>query len=255
MVPGSDTCEEIRISYPEEIGGCAVGDTKTAIHLHAFLSREVNEVTKLKLALNRKERFGVAAALTWAVLYLCDSPWLEKIMEVKDIHLFLEQAQGSSLHISEHPYLSYNFQRTGRNQRQELQGDTKIGGFQSGQIQHMTLYSLAIRLIELGLNKPFERLRNEYRASTNSSIPGDADATLTEDFIIAKNQFVELELDPGYSYACAVDRCLSFMFPGPPDRNTFEYGPFREAFFADVVAPVQAVFDLIPGSASQLNLY
>jgi hypothetical protein len=255
-VPGSDPCKQIRIVFPGSTAGCTLAETKRAVRLHACLSREVDQSTNLKLALDRKQRFGIAAALAWAVLYLCDSPWLEQMLRDEDIHLFLEEETPMSLpHLSKHPYLSYDFQSPIAQSDSASRVANPAAQFQNNQIQNITLYNLAIRLIELGLNKPFDRLRREYRAaiSTDTS-PHDAAApSPVEDFNIAKDQIEELMLDSSMSYAYAVDRCLSFLFPGPPARNTFEYGPFRKAFFEDVIAPIQAVFDLIPASASQLS--
>jgi hypothetical protein len=255
-IPGSDPYKQIRIMYPESTADHTLADTKRAVRLHALLSREVDQSTNLKLALDRKQRFGIAAALAWAVLYLCDSPWLEEVLRDEDIHLFLEEENGmSSPHLSKHPYLSYDFQRSIAHPDPAPRMADPAAQFQSSQIQNITLYTLAIRLIELGLNKPFDRLRREYRAATSTNtLPQDAAATSPiEDFNVAKDQIEELMLDSSMSYAYAVDRCLSFLFPGPPARNTFEYGPFRKAFFEDVVAPIQAVFDLIPVSVSQLS--
>jgi hypothetical protein len=80
-----------------------------------------------------------------------------------------------------------------------------------------------------------------------------SDATLVDDYDVAQYQIGELMLDAGIFYAYAVDRCLRFVFPGSAALNTFEQSAFRKTFFADVVAPIQASFELIPGSLSQIT--
>jgi hypothetical protein len=119
----------------------------------------------------------------------------------------------------------------------------------------MTLFTLAIRLIELGLNRPFSQLRQEYQSAAGGTTSGDqppANPTVVYDFKIAEQQIWELYHDPGRVYADAADRCLRFLFPGPARMNTFEHGSFRSTFFVDVVAPVQATFELIPGSCAHI---
>jgi len=253
-VPGSsDPCKQIRIVYSEGTGPFSLADTKRAVDLQALLSREVDQSTNFKLKLGRTQRFGIAAALTWAVLYMCDSPWLEEVLRNKNIHLFLEEGKELSLpHISKHPYLSYDFQRSAMQPDLALQTAAPADQFQTSQIQNPILYSLAMRLIELGVGKTFEKLRREYRGA-NSVNAAAAAISPIEDYKIAKEQIEELMLD-SESYAYAVDRCLRFLFPGPPARNTFEYVVFRKTFFDDVVAPIQAVFDYMPTSESELSL-
>jgi hypothetical protein len=133
---------------------------------------------------------------------------------------------------------------------------TESEKFKSNQIKNMTLFTLAIRLIELGQNKPFNKIRADYWSSMNVADAGGAqvrnNATIADDFEIAKSQITELNLDAGKAYGNATDRCLKFLFPGPEEQNTFGYRDFRRTFFADVVAPVQATFELIPGSCSEL---
>jgi hypothetical protein len=221
---------------------------KRTVGLDAVLNREVDNVTNRRLALDRKQRFRIAAALTWAVLHLCDSPWLDDAIHKDAIQLFLEQdTQKSTPRLSMHPYLSYSFIPPPKNTNVY----TATNQFQSNQIQNITLYTLAIRLIELGLNKSFDKIRQEYNATSPS---GTTTITPVGDYEVARHQITELMLDPGMTYAHAVDRCLRFLFPGPTQMNTFEHKAFRRTFFADVVAPIQATYELIPNSFSQIVL-
>jgi hypothetical protein len=236
--------------------------------LNTLLSRTSDITLNRRLALARKQRFGIAAALTWSVLYLCDSPWLGKALKNDEIQLFLEsQGDTNSDCLSNNPYLSYKFSlppsAPGPLPAEASPPPTESEKFQSNQIRNMTLFTLAIRLIELGQNKSFNKIKADYWSSMN--VP-DADATdagaaqvgnnatTADDFEIAKSQITELYLDPGMAYGNATDRCLRFLFPGPEEKNTFDYPSFRRTFFTDVVAPVQATFELIPGSCSELPL-
>ncbi|TAQ89816.1 hypothetical protein B7494_g1857 [Chlorociboria aeruginascens] len=222
----------------------------------------------IKHRLTRKQRFGIAAALAWAVLHLCDSPWLGKNLNEDDIQFFLEgQTGAASKCLSSNPYLSCSFSspttNTGSSYIAPISLTTtpssptdppiasQSSKFGSNQIRNTMLFTFSIRLIELGLNRSFTQLRQEY--TTPRSQPA-TNATVVGDFKIAEDQIRELYLDPGKIYANAADRCLKFLFPGPEDMNTFEHSSFRSTFFADVVAPIQATFDLIPGSCSPINL-
>jgi hypothetical protein len=228
-------------------------DTHRTADLQSLLSRVYDAPSDRRLALSRKQRFGIAAALTWAVLHLCDTPWLSKSVNDDEIHIFLQSQSGTSpSDLANHPYLSYDFLPTPKPvSPTQTRAESHAAEFQSNQILNMTLFTLAIRLIELGLNRPFSQLRQEYQNSAAGGTP-PANPTIVDDFKVAEQQIWELYHDPGRVYADAADRCLRFLFPGPARMNTFEYGSFRNTFFADVVAPVQATFELIPGSCAQI---
>jgi hypothetical protein len=248
-IPNSDPSKRVRILAD----GDAQANTSTItrlIQLDAALSQVMDPVTSRQLGLHRKQRFGIAAGLAWAVLHLCESPWLATTLGDDDIHLFVHHEGGRS-HISNHPYLSHGFRASASAPASPMQTlSQNFAPSQSNWIRNMSLYTLAIRLIELGLGKPFTTLRNEYHASkgTTQSLQSSSDL---DDLDVAQCQLFKLQLDPSPSYATAVQQCLSLSFYEPSQRNTFQNGAFRKTFFEDVVAPVQATFDLIPGSAAQ----
>ncbi|KAF2877445.1 hypothetical protein BDV95DRAFT_559300 [Massariosphaeria phaeospora] len=257
-VPDSSPNKQLRILAKSLNGSPSLNDTTRPVHLQSLLSRAYDAPTNRRLALSRKQRFGIAAALTWAVLHLCDSPWLGKSVNNDEIHVFFDnRPKMTSSGLSNHPYLSYDFCLNPQNPTSPLETTTQTAQFQNKQIRNMTLFTLAIRLIELGLNRPFSQLRHEFSQAgatdaTNPTIQPSPNSTIVDDFEIAECQILELYLDPGKAYADAADRCLRFLFPGPAAMNTFEYSSFRSTFFADVVAPVQATFELIPGSCDQI---
>jgi hypothetical protein len=270
-VPNSAPLQHVRVATANPALPPSNVNPRRAIHLHSFLSRTVDSVTHKRLVLNRKQRFEVASALTWAVLHPCDSTWLENEIHDHRVHMFLESAHST---IS-HPYLSYTFSTTATNstmsKARSPSGPSSYTAaqFHNSQIRNMALFTLELRLIELGRNLPFDQVRREYHAAINSmSSPSQHPAvphsqpqpqpatnqssTIVEDFEVAEYQIRELYLDPGKTYADAADRCLRFLFPGPADMNTFDHASFRSTFFADVIAPIQATYELIPGSCASL---
>jgi hypothetical protein len=264
-IPDTDPRKQLRLLGTKVPSNAAAPVTKRSIRLNVLLSRVIDQATNQRLALDRKQRFGIAAALAWAALHLCDSPWLGDALNENEVYLFLEEdGRNTAPRLSKHPYLSCSFSLPSSPSPGKISTNagahTKIGdpvhSFEDGQVQNATLYSLAIRLIELGLNKPFAKLRQEYHAS-NPSVSYPSNTTLNtpdsvDDYEIAKQQVTELILDAGTSYGHAVDRCLRSLFPGPATMNTFEHRSFRSTFFADVVAPIQMTYELIPGSSSDV---
>lgn len=263
-VAGSDPLKQAHITSADRCASARPAVQRRTVRLHALLSRVADQVTNRRLALARKQRFAIAAALAWAVLHLCDSPWLKDALNDEDIHLFLEQENGAPVpRLSTHPYISCSFAVPPAGSGSPVSNMSSSAQFQNLQAKNMTLYSLAICLIELGLNRPFSRIRQEYHASIVPSPttpvqpntgPNPNTAALIDDFDVAKHQITELILDVGTSYGHAVDRCLRFLFPGPAAMNTFEHRSFRSTFFADVVAPIQTTFELIPGTYSEVLL-
>jgi hypothetical protein len=257
-IPDSDPRQQLRI-ISKHAADTVTATTKRTTHLNSLLSRTIDMTTNRKLALSRKPRFGVAAALTWAALHLCDSPWMNKTLDNEEIYMFLEDQIGATTsHISTHPYISCEFYRTPSNPSVPPSAPQPTTQFQSNQIPNPFFFSLGIRLIELGRNLPFTQIRQEYNASYSPAYSPDPlpaqtqTPTAIDDFEVARAQYDELCLDPGPTYANAVDRCLRFLFPGNAAMHTFEYGEFRKTFFEDVVAPIQATYEMIPGSYAQL---
>jgi hypothetical protein len=250
-VPNSDPCKQVRILADEDPLPVAPMITRV-IQLDAALSHVIDPVTNRQLGLYRKQRYSIAAGLAWAVLHLCESPWLDTALGDGDIHLFMRHESGSP-RLSDHPYLSHGFGPSISPPASQVPtaSQSTIQPPQSNQIRNMTLYTLAIRLIELGLGKPFATLRNEHNVSevlTQSLQSSSA----SDDFVVAQHLLFFLDFESSPSYANAVQHCLGLSCFEVTQRHTFENGAFRKTFFENVVAPVQANFDLIPGSAAQL---
>jgi hypothetical protein len=225
------------------------------VSLPRLLRQEVDQSTNKMLGLDWKQQFKIAAALAWAVLHLCDSPWLKESLDDEEIHFFLHDIQGTdSSHVSAQPYISYDFPFPQSNSGSQAAQSTPNAQFQVNQIQNMMLFTLAIRLIELGLNKPFAKLRKKYLKSgttaarlpgtTTMAAPGITAPTACDDYKVAQQQIDRLKLTMGNFYAGAVESCLRFGSLERGPMNAFENSSFLKNFFDSVVAPIQATLEL-----------
>lgn len=207
------------------------------------------------LALSRKDRFGIAAAATWAVLNLAGSPWIGSDWDGKHGLQLLMELQA----LRYYPAISYAFRRPG-NAPPSNNGPLRTSLFMqeqdpfgTGFIRNKTLFVLGILLIELCLNKPFEKLRQEFYSSSLTASLGIRTETRIDDFEVANMCMQRVYLEAGDLYGYAVQRCLRCEFPGRDVTKSFEFEQFRKDFFHGVVAPVQATFNLL--QAMDVNTY
>ncbi|KAF5000549.1 hypothetical protein FGRMN_1716 [Fusarium graminum] len=221
------------------------------VHLITLLDTGTNIGRPQTLALSRKQRFAIAAAATWAVLYLCGLPWLDSDWNGKDIlRLFLEESQNTdspSLQ-ADYPSISQLFKPV--SQRPSTQSAAAAENFQNSQVRNRTLFNLGILLIELCLNNTPDQLRQELQANNFAASPG-VKMPLPSDFEVANRLTEKIYLEAGDSYGYAVQRCLRCEFPGCDITKDFEFQGFRRQFFNGVVAPIQAIFEM--QSASLLD--
>jgi hypothetical protein len=202
--------------------------------------------------LSRKQRFGIAAAMSWAVLHLAGSSWLNSSWDKKDVELFLESKGAGREVLINNPSLSCLF---GSNPTSTPlptyatthgpHATTTAHRFQSAQIRNHAIFSLGVLLIELCLPCSFEQLRQEHR-------PGAASATAIDDYEIALSKVDKVYLEAGDSYGYAVQRCLRLEFPGREVEKNFDFRQFRQSFYCHVVAPVQAYYVRLPSSSSSV---
>ena len=196
------------------------------------------------LELSRKQRFGIAAAMAWAVLYLCGSPWLSEAWSRDEVHVFLESSATGRELLAKNPCVSYLFS-SGAMSAPALPAATPADRFNSNQIRNKTLFALGILLIELCINSPFEEFRQQSQT-------GNTQTTATDDYEIAVMKTNEVYLDAGDSYGYAVQRCVRCEFPGRDISKSFDFSQFRRHFYNGVVAPVQATFSRLPASYSSI---
>jgi hypothetical protein len=215
-----------------------------SVRLDAALDRSSFHST----GLSRKDRFAAAAASTWAVLYLAGSPWIEhhKGGDWKDgLRLLTEVQNQHSFRYS--PAIAHVFESIPSSQHPpDPQGwsSAEVEEIRVGIIRNRTLFALGILLIELCLNAPIAKLRQECYAGSLSASLGIAAAPL-DDYEVANTCMQRVYLEAGDLYGYAVQRCLRCEFPGRDVTKSFEFEQFRSDFFHGVVAPVQATYNLL----------
>ncbi|KAK0710659.1 hypothetical protein B0H67DRAFT_646098 [Lasiosphaeris hirsuta] len=200
--------------------------------------------------LSRKQRLEIAAAVTWAALYLFGTPWFGSDWNGKDdVQVFL-QTQGQQHHRAAvqvtHIGISYVF-------RPEASRDTTTPArdgftFQTRQIRNRGLFTLGILLVELCLGKTFEQIHQEAQEDDLSSLPGRAGEISSTPappsvYDIATELIDTIFANEGDLYGNAVQRCLRCEFPGRDVTKDFSFQTFRKDFLDGVVAPIQATFE------------
>ncbi|TLD21406.1 hypothetical protein PspLS_09223 [Pyricularia sp. CBS 133598] len=195
---------------------------------------------------SRKDRYAMAAAATWAVLYLAETPWLLPDWNGKEQLQLIQRQQSPG---GTFATISTLLRDSGQKQPSG-EMSPPLPTWCSGSVRNGTLFALGILLIELGLNKPFEQLRDEcIRDSLEGDLGTKTPLTDAEVADILVDQVYE---DVSEWYGYAVQRCLRFEFPGRDVTKSFQFDQFRHHFFLYVVAPVQATFALLPSSCSLL---
>ncbi|KAK7953658.1 hypothetical protein PG988_014352 [Apiospora saccharicola] len=216
--------------------------TTTVTPFRAVLAAKPNQSSGA-LLLSRRDRFGLAAAAAWAILYLAESPWIAPQSNIRpDLYLFSESHNYIWRH---YPSLSSVFQE-GSHPNATSTDDERHGAPGSYFIpaHNKTLFALGLLLIELCLNRPFEQLRQEYQNDSLSATLGTAPPA--NDYVIANQHMPNVYLEAGDLYGYAVQRCLRCEFPGPDNTKNFNFEQFRREFFNCVIAPVQATYTLLP---------
>jgi len=215
----------------------------TAISLRSLWNPSSHKGTGPSPSLSRRDRFSIAAAACWAVLYLCQTPWLDKHWAGKDdMHLFFEQASKCSDTARRHNALRFSsVSSTFRTTIPKPNFVSSDNGFLSSQIRHRVLFSLGVLLIELCLNSSFVDLR--AKISGESLSVNVVEGEPPDDFEIANELNDRVYLDAGDSYGYAVQRCLRCEFPGRDSTKDFDHATFRKQFYIGVVAPIQATFE------------
>ncbi|THX36298.1 hypothetical protein D6D10_06798 [Aureobasidium pullulans] len=180
------------------------------------------------LGLSRKKRFEIAAAAAWATLLLYDTPWLTDTWDKTGLYFFLDRnAADHNIHAAS-PCVSTMVNKA-KNARR----------FQSKLIRDEAVFALGVLLIELCLDSSLDELGKTMNATTNSN-------SIIEDYKVANNSLDRVFLDAGDFYGNACRLCLRFEFYGRDVLMNFGEGTFRQEFYNEVVAPVQATFSAMP---------
>jgi hypothetical protein len=211
------------------------------------------------LRLPRKQRLEIAAAASWAALYLCGTSWLGSDWNGKDdLQVFL-QKHGQHNHaaaLALYPSISHVFRPVSSRSQESMPPPASAAvGFQTCQIPNRALFTLGILLLELCLGKTFEKIHQDAQANDSSCLslqnvaddavslaappPSEYNITIgLMDRIID-----EVYVREGDLYGDAIRRCLRCEFPGRDVMKDFNWKPFRKHFLDGVVAPMQALFE------------
>jgi hypothetical protein len=174
---------------------------------------------------------------------LADTDWLSDDLTKDEVQLMENSGKN---HLRDDPreiYVLYTFETSQVNIAPPSSTATS-----RSLIRNRLLFALGILLMELCLNKPFPGLWSELHG--DSSIPGSAPATL-EDINECLDEVYD---EAGDEYGYAVQRCLRCDFPGRDREKSFSHAPFRTHFFRGVVAPVQAMYEMIPNPTVMMGL-
>ncbi|THV67105.1 hypothetical protein D6D28_07758 [Aureobasidium pullulans] len=179
------------------------------------------------LSLSRRKRFEIAAAAAWATLLLYDTPWLTDTWDKAGLYFFLEKNTTNNI-FAANPCIST-----------EVNKATSTRRFQSKLIRNEAVFALGILLIELCLNRPFDELSKQGSTGTGSN-------SIMEDYEMPNILLDQVFLDAGDLYGDACRLCIRFEFPGRDVTKNFRHEKFRQDFYNEVVAPIQATFSAIP---------
>lgn len=215
----------------------------TVTHIRTVLAAKPSHSSDAVL-LSRRDRFGLAAAAAWAVLYLAESPWIASQWDIRPrLHIFSENYNHTWRH---YPSLSSVFQEGSHTEATSTNDELyESPGPSFIPAHNKTLFALGVLLIELCLNKPFEQMRQEYHNDSPSAMLGTSPPA---DYVIANQLMSNVYLEAGDFYGHAVQRCIRCEFPGRDNTKNFHFEQFRRNFFTDVIAPVQATYALLPSS-------
>ncbi|KAK6863641.1 hypothetical protein PG995_000169 [Apiospora arundinis] len=198
-----------------------------------------------------KDRLAIASAASWAVLLLCDTPWLERTRMIEDDLVLLteEKLHNRSPEELERanavPAFSYQFKAPD----QAIAGNAKTDRHASNAsdaiaIPHRTLFALAVLLLEIGLDRDFRSLYEEFGSETTPFGGFEDKESLIESYQVAGAAAEKLYFEMSNSYADAVKRCIQFNFTGPRSLQHFRNETLRQQFFNGVVEPVHQRYEL-----------
>ncbi|EHK46664.1 hypothetical protein TRIATDRAFT_174396, partial [Trichoderma atroviride IMI 206040] len=194
------------------------------VSLEKILATESQRVAPAIQPLSAKRRYGIAASLAWAVLYLADSPWLTQGLDRRKIKLFLQKKQSSGyISLSEKAYLSCLISKP-TSLPSPASSTTSL---RKGTPKNL-IFELGILLIELAVNQSF----SEESLS----------AILKDDFRPLKLHLNRVEQEAGIYYFNAAQRCVYGVFLADQGQMDFDLEKFQNEFYSTVVAPLQATY-------------
>ncbi|OTA04206.1 Iron/ascorbate family oxidoreductase [Trichoderma parareesei] len=203
------------------------------ISLEKIIATESQRVAPAIQPLSAKRRYGIAASLAWAVLYLADSPWLSQGLDRHKVKLFLQRKQANGfISLSEKAYLASSLCKP-------TTTSLPSPASSSTSLRHITtttrrtpkslIFDLGILLIELAVNQSFSR--------------DSLSAILQHDYRPLKNYLDRVEQEAGIYYFNAAQRCVYGVFLADQGQMDFDLDMFQHEFYSTVVAPLQATYE------------
>ncbi|KAH6842349.1 hypothetical protein B0I37DRAFT_381721 [Chaetomium sp. MPI-CAGE-AT-0009] len=218
------------------------------IPLASALSDPSTETT----ILSRRDRFAIAAAATWAVLYLCGTPWLRENSSFTEASTAIQLGLGRQTPPSSTPTNPRKHPPLASPNTSASQGNTPAPLHQTQPqtptlIRNNILFALGVLLMELCLNTTLESIwqREQTQQRTRTQEQQQQTPPILDELTLyglADRESNRVYLDAGHAYGYAVQRCLRCEFPGRDVTKSFEFEPFWKRFFDGVVAPVHAVW-------------
>ncbi|KAK2877138.1 hypothetical protein FQN49_001382 [Arthroderma sp. PD_2] len=179
------------------------------------------------LSLSAKQKYGIAASISWSVLHLGGSPWFSEQWYQKQVAMFIERTRSGREILSQYPCVSDIFSPS--IVARENQPSFELEDL----IPNRTIFALGVFLIELCTN------RSVLLQSSILDVYRTAISSLDEVYRIA-----------GDSYGYAAEKCVRFCFQGRDVCKDFEFSQFRQQFHDAVVAPIRATYLMFPDSSS-----
>ncbi|KAL8780645.1 MAG: hypothetical protein Q9213_006382 [Squamulea squamosa] len=180
--------------------------------LHDLLSRSQGVPMDASTKLTRRARLQLAVILASTALQLHTTPWLDTSWNGKTIK-FHQGALG-------YPYISKLFTKS-------MVQSIETPALAIGPIRNRTLFALGVLLLELSTGKPLDDFKGP-----ESSGP-------FEDFILATQLVKNLEEEESLNYLDATAACIFCNFRCKASELDFGKEAFRQAFYEDVVVPLE----------------
>ncbi|KKP04991.1 hypothetical protein THAR02_02928 [Trichoderma harzianum] len=194
------------------------------ISLEKIIATESQRVAPAIQPLSAKRRYGIAASLAWAVLYLSGSPWLSHGLDRRKVKLFLQQKQANGyISLSEKVYLSCIISKT------SFPSPASSSTSLDQTTPKNLIFELGILLIELAVNRSFSQ--------------ESLSAILQHDYRPLKHYLDRVELEAGIYYFNAAQRCVYSVFLADQEQMDFDLDKFQHEFYSTVVAPLQATYE------------
>jgi hypothetical protein len=177
------------------------------------------------------ERLRLALTLSWNVLQLHSTPWLEETWAKDDILLLFGSKQHNDTILQ--PYISRRFENSaqrGSCSTNSLSLTASAKERLTSWVKNEMLFTLGLILIELGYQKSIEKL----------ALPSEKDAngqcSSFTPILTAARLHKEIHECAGYHYAHAVDGCLNFDFGDSHEAK------FQVAFIKHVIGPLEEAY-------------